>query len=180
MPVQDFIQPWSGFAVRHIPAAPDASVDVYDFRYSGRSQENRWNIAGEPTLYLAKDKDVALAEYARHFEVDRTPGLAAKTHRRQVYRFQVRLDATLNLCHPPVWAALSLRDAPDCFKDRAVARAVAHFVRHTTSTQAIFVPSLAFLDNLDQWCLVLFLERLPGDPRTFLPTVEDDGVFQVS
>lgn len=179
MPLQDFILPWSGFAVRHIPAAPDTHVDVYDFRYSGRSQENRWNVAGEPTLYLAKDKDVALAEYACHFEVDRTLGLAAKTHRRQVYRFQVTIDATLNLCHPPVWAALSLTDAPDCFKDRAVARAVAHFLRKTTSTQAIFVPSMAFLDTLDQWCLVLFLECLPGSPYTFLPTVEDDGVFQV-
>jgi hypothetical protein len=68
------MQPWSGCAVRHVPAVPDASVDVSDCRYSGRSQEHRWNVAGEPTLYLARDKDVALAEYARHFEVDRTPG----------------------------------------------------------------------------------------------------------
>jgi hypothetical protein len=93
---------------------------------------------------------------------------------------QVTIDATLNLCHPPVWTALSFTDAPDCFKDRSVARAVAHFLRNTTSTQAIFVPSMAFLDNLDQWCLVLFLARLPGNPRTLLPPVEEDGVLQGS
>lgn len=43
------------------------AYDIYDFRYCARSNENRWNIAGEPTLYLAKEKDVILAEYARHF-----------------------------------------------------------------------------------------------------------------
>jgi RES domain-containing protein len=154
--------------------------DVYDFRYCGRSHENRWNVAGEPTLYLARDKDVALAEYARHFNVDRTPGLAAQTYRRKVYRFQAELEATLNLCYPSVWTDLSLTNVPDCFRDKSVARAVAHFIRNTTSTQAIFVPSMAFLDNLQQWCLVLFLENLPDDPYTFLPAVTDDGYFQVS
>src|SRR5262245_27857223 len=108
MPLQALIQPWSGYAVRHIPDAPGMRFDIYDFRYCGRSTENRWNVAGEPTLYLARDKDVALAEYARHFHVDRTPGLAAYTYRRKVYRFQVALAETLNLCHPSVCAALSL------------------------------------------------------------------------
>lgn len=180
MPLQTSIQPWSGYAVRHIPDAPGMHFDIYDFRYCGRSNENRWNVAGEPTLYLAKDKDVALAEYARHFHVDRTPGLAAHTYRRKVYRFQVALDATLNLCHPSVCTALSLTNVPDCFRDKSVARAVAHFIRNTTSTQAIFVPSMAFLDNLEQWCLVLFLEHLPADSSTFLPAVTDDGFFQIS
>jgi RES domain-containing protein len=180
MPLQTSIQPWSGYAVRHIPDAPGMPFDIYDFRYCGRNSENRWNIAGEPTLYLAKDKDVALAEYARHFRVDRTPGLAAQTYRRKVYRFQVAPEATLNLCHPDVYATLSLSNAPDCFRDKSVARAVAHFIRNTTSTQAIFVPSMAFLDNLEQWCLVLFLENLPDDPSIFLPAVMDDGYFQVT
>ncbi|MDH3599868.1 MAG: RES family NAD+ phosphorylase [Candidatus Tectomicrobia bacterium] len=154
--------------------------DIYDFRFCGRSDENRWNVAGEPTLYLAKDKDVTLAEYARHFSVDRTQRLAAQTHRRKVYRFQIELEATLNLCHPRVWSDLSLTHAPECFSDKSVARAAAHFIRNTTSTQAIFVPSMAFLDNLTQWCLVLFLENLSPEPYTFLPTIAEDGFFHVS
>lgn len=130
-------------------------------------------------LYLAKEKDVALAEYARHFKVDRTPRLAAQTYRRQVFRFRVELEYVLDLRNPKVWAELSLKDAPDCFKDKTIARATANFIRHTTSTQAIVVPSVAFLDDLEQWCLVLFLEKLQP-PGKFLPSVEADGFFHIS
>jgi hypothetical protein len=131
-------------------------------------------------LYLAKDQDVALAECARHFQVDRTPGLAAQTHRPRVYRFQVRLEATLNVCHPSLWLDLSLTNAPDRFGDKSVAREVANLPHNTVPTQAVCLPSMAFLDNLEQWCLMLFRESLPDDPYTFLPTVKDDEYFQVS
>ncbi len=166
--------------MRHIPDVPGLQADIYDFRFCGRSHENRWNIAGEPTLYLARDKNVALAEYARHFRVDRTPGLAAQTHQRNVYRFQVELNFTLDLCRPDVWTELFLTDAPGCFTDKSVARAVAQFIRNTTPVQAMFVPSMAFLDDLTQWCLALFLEKLPSDPYAFLPAVTEDGSFRVS
>lgn len=180
MPLQAYISPWAGYAVRHIPDTPGKSYNVYDFRYSARSNENRWNIAGEPTLYLAKEKDVALAEYARHFQVERTPGLATQTYRRQVFRFRVELEYVLDLTIPEVWAELSLENAPNCFKDKTIARSTANFIRNTTLTQAIKVPSVAFLDNLEQWCLVLFLEKLQKEPRKFLPFAQADGFFQIS
>lgn len=180
MPLQAYISPWMGYAVRHIPDIPGKSYDIYDFRYCGRSNENRWNVACEPTLYLAKEKDIALAEYARHFCVDRTPGLAAQTYRRQVFRFQVELEHVLDLTNSKIWAELSLENAPDCFKDKTIARATANFIRNTTLTQAIIVPSIAFLDRLEQWCLVLFLEKLLPEPRKFLPTAEPDRFFQIS
>jgi len=180
MPLQTYMSPWSGYAVRHIPDNPGKTYDIYDFRYCGRSNENRWNVAGEPTLYLAKEKDVALAEYARHFKVDRTQGLANQTYRRQVFRFRVELECVLDLTNPDVWSVLSLEDAPDCFKDKTIARSTANFIRNTTSTQALVVPSIAFLDNLEQWCLVLFLEKLLPETRKFLPSVKADGFFQIS
>ncbi|PSB01731.1 RES domain-containing protein [Merismopedia glauca CCAP 1448/3] len=179
MALSSFIQPMSGYAVRHIPDTPGRNYDIYDFSDCGISNENRWNMAGEPSLYLAKEKDVALAEYARHFQVNRTPSLAAQTYRRQVYRFQFQLDRVVDLTSPDVWLELSLTNAPECFKDKPVARSVAQFLRRTTETQAILVPSMAFFDNLQQWCLVLFLEKLPDDSKTFLPTVEFDGYFQI-
>lgn len=181
MSLQSHIQPWSGYAVRHIPDSPNKNYDIYNFSTCGRSNENRWNIAGEPTLYLAKEKNVALAEYARHFRVDRTPELAAakKTYRRRVYRFEVNLDSVLDLRSPDVWSALSLDNAPDSFIDKNFARSVAQFIRKTTRTQAIIVPSIAFLDDLEQWCLVLFLEKLRSDPRHFLPTVQPNGYFRI-
>lgn len=180
MPLQAHICPWAGYAVRHIPDTPGKSSDVYDFRYSGRSNENRWNVAGEPTLYLAKEKNVALAEYARHFKVERTPELAARTYRRKAFRFQVKLEYVLDLTIPEAWADLSLENAPECFKDKTIARSTANFIRNTTSAQAIIVPSIAFLDNLEQWCLVLFLEKLQLEPRKFLLSAEPDGFFQIS
>jgi RES domain len=203
MSIQSYIEPWNGNAVRHIPKLAVGQYDIYDFSYAGRSAENRWNFQGEPTLYLAKEKadayafggalpyalrfpqralhqaNVALAEYARHFKIDRTPQLAQQAQQRAVYRFNVQLEQVVNLCQPEVWQELSLTNAPDCFKDRDVARACANFIRYTTTATAIFVPSMAFLDNLEQWCLVLFLEKLPPDVREFLPSVNTDGTFML-
>jgi hypothetical protein len=42
------------------------------------------------------------------------------------------------------------------------------------------VPSAAFLDDLQQWCLLLFLEKLPSDIRQVLPEVVEDGYFEIS
>jgi len=171
------VKTWSGHAVRHLPDTPGLKLDVYDFSYCGRSAENRWNMAGSPTLYLAEGKKVALAEYARHFEDSRTPSLAGLTYRRKIFRFKVELEDVLDLRTASAWDRLSLTGAPDCFKDIAVARATANFIRKTTTAQAILVPSMAFLDDLDRWCLVLFLEKLPADPTEFLPSVRPAGVF---
>jgi RES domain-containing protein len=116
MTIQSHIRPWQGYAVRHIPKS--ANYDIYDFSYAGRSAENRWNLQGEPTLYLAKEKNVALGEYARHFQIDRTTKLARQVRERAVYRFEVQLANTIDLCDPIVWKELSLANAPDCFKDK--------------------------------------------------------------
>jgi RES domain-containing protein len=177
MSIESFIKPWQGAAVRHIPKS--ATRDIYDFSYASVCPDNRWNLKGEPTLYLAKEKNVALAEYARHFKVDRTPQLAKQTQERAVYRFDVRLERVLDLCQPKVLQELSIDNSPDCFKDRDVARSCANFIRYQTSATGIFVPSMGFLDDLEQWCLVLFLEKLPADVREFLPSVSPDGTFSI-
>ncbi len=179
MSLQNYIRPWSGYAVRHIPDIPHKNYDIYNFEYCGRSNENRWNRAGEPTLYLAKEQNVALAEYARHFKIDRSSQLLRQTYRRKVYRFQVQIAHVLDLRNSKVCLDLSLTTAPACFSNKSTARATAHFIRTTTDAQAIFVPSMAFPDDLEQWCLVLFLEKLPEDPKAFLPDVQHDGYFQV-
>lgn len=175
--LQPFIQPWLGYGVRHIPDGP---YNVYDFSRAGLAADNRWNVQGEPTLYLASEKDVALGEWARHFKVDRSGALAKKVKRRKVYRFEVTLTHTLNLCDSKVWQVLSLQDAPICFLDKATARAIAQFIRKTTKVEAIFVPSVVFLDQMDKWVLVVFLEKLSSDPYQFLPRAVEDGFFDVA
>jgi hypothetical protein len=51
--VAAFLHPWSGTAIRHIPAG--SRFDVLDTRFAGLAADNRWNEAGEPTFYLAGD-----------------------------------------------------------------------------------------------------------------------------
>ena len=54
MALGDFLEPWSGFGVRHIPEG--SPYGILDFRFSSRAKNNRWNVEGQPTLYLASEK----------------------------------------------------------------------------------------------------------------------------
>lgn len=174
MSLHKLVQPWSGYAVRHIP---EVATNVYDFSRAGLAADNRWNYQGEPTLYLACERDVALVEYARHFKVDRTEGLLKKARKRKVFRFEVTLSTTLDLRESAVCKALSLRDFPNCLLKKNYARATGTFLRHTTDTVAFFAPSMGFLDQVEKWTLIVFLEKLSADARQFLPAVVEEGVF---
>ncbi|PSB30370.1 RES family NAD+ phosphorylase [Chlorogloea sp. CCALA 695] len=174
--LQPFIKSWSGYGVRHIP---DGDYDIYDFSRAGLATDNRWNIQGDSTLYLASEKDVALGEWSRHLQVERSVGLVKKVKRRKVYRFEVKLTSTIDLCDRNVWQVLSLQDARNCFLNKDTARAIAGFIRHTTQVEAIFVPSVVFLDCPDKWVLVVFLEKLSTNPYEFLPSCVEDGYFAV-
>ncbi|MCC7024120.1 MAG: RES family NAD+ phosphorylase [Thermomicrobiales bacterium] len=164
---------WSGSALRHIPA--ESSLDVLDFRYSGRGADNRWNEPGSPTLYLAGDEGVLIAEWGRHFAMNRTVQLQQMTVERSAFSLELSIDAVLDLRSGGVCDALSIDNAPYCFLDIPFARATADFVRHTTDAQALLVPSMGFLDDLERWCLVAFLEKLPPDPCSFISSVTPRG-----
>jgi RES domain-containing protein len=171
------MKPWSGYAFRHIPDI--ASSDVHDFRYCALSKTNRWNSRGEPTLYLAKDKSVVVGEFSRHFSENRSSKLVTRIHRRQIWKLSVKLGKTIDLCDPNACKALSLDDPPHCFSDIQVARSTATFLRNTLKVEAIFVPSMVFMDDLSKWCLVVFLENLPADPTGFFPKAEKDGFLDI-
>lgn len=175
MSLASLLQPWSGQAFRHIPA--NSPFDVLDFRFAGRSTENRWNEAGLPTLYLAGDEGVLIAEWGRHFDVARSSALRESATDRAVYRFTLSVERLIDLRSPAAWETLSLTDAPSCFIQTGFARATAHFIRNTTPAQALLVPSVGFLDRLDHWCLVLFLEKLP-ELGSLISTVEHRGLLQ--
>jgi hypothetical protein len=65
------------------------------------------------------------------------------------------------------------------FLNPEVARATATFIRHTTSVEALLVPSVAFLDDPTRWNLVLFLEKVPQDLNAFV-SVTPAGTFRVA
>ena len=70
MPADYAVRPWRGRVYRHIPGS--SPCGPLETRFAARSQENRWNRAGEPTLYFAGDRAVLIGEFARHFERDPT------------------------------------------------------------------------------------------------------------
>jgi RES domain-containing protein len=163
--------------VRHIPA--NSPFGVLDTRFAGRVGDNRWNQAGDPTLYIASDKGVALAEFARHFRERQGPELGAVAIERAIYELEVEVQALLDLRGPHVRSALGLHGGARRFLDVDVARATATFIRRTTSSEALLVPSVAFLDEPSRWNLVLFLEKLPSDLSLFI-RVRPAGTFRVA
>lgn len=172
MALSDHLHACSGEGLRHIPAG--TRFDVLDFRYTGRGADNRWNESGQPTLYLAGDEGVLIAEWGRHFATNRSPTLEQTAVERQVYRLSLNVDHVIDLRRQAVWAEISLDNAPSCFADIGIARATANFIRSTTAAQGLVVPSLGFLDDLDRWCLVLFLDKLP-EPGRFVASVAPRG-----
>ena len=170
-------RPWSGTAFRHTPAG--SPFGVLDFRFAGRSADNRWNYQGEPTLYLAGDRGVALAELARHFHEAAVPPPGLQLVERAVFRLELLVAALIDLRDPDVHRALSLKNAPACFLDKGIARSTAQFLRRTTPAQALLAASMAFLDAPERWVLALFLDKLPADHRRFIVAVEPAGTFQV-
>jgi RES domain-containing protein len=173
MTLSGHLKTWSGAALRHIPAG--SPFDVLDFRFAGRGADNRWNEPGSPTLYLAGDEGVLIAEWGRHFVTNRTAQLQQMTVERRTFSLELSIGYVLDLRSEEVCKALPLENVPYCFADIGVARATAHFVRSTTKAQALLVPSMGFLDDLERWCLVAFLEKLPTDPRSFVSAVTPRG-----
>lgn len=174
MKIEKFITPWKGYTFRHIPDGNE----VLDFSLCGLSKENRWNSPGEPTLYLAGSKQIALGEYSRHYQENRRYQLSKKTQRRDFYRLEVQLERTINLCNPDVYT--NFPGAPDCFKAIKTARTVTALFRNMFKIEAVFVPSMVFLDDLSKWCLVLFLENLPQEINQSIINVKKSGLFEIS
>jgi RES domain-containing protein len=170
------IRPWGGVGVRHVPA--DSPYGVLDTRFAGRVGDNRWNRAGDPTFYIASDRGVALAEFARHFRERQDAALAPLAVERALYQLSVKVTALLDLRQPGVRAALGLHGGARRFLDAEVARATATFIRRATSAEALLVPPVAFLDDPARWNLVLFLEKLPPDLSTFI-TATPAGRFRI-
>ena len=169
---------WSAYAYRHVPEGSSLE-DSLDFRLAGRQANNRWNYPGDPTLYLAADPAVAIAEFARHMQENQTSSLAKQTKARQIYRLRIKIALILDLRDKGVLDRLSITEAPHCFLDKAFARATAQYIRTGSGAQGVLVPSVAFLDQSDRWVAVLFLDKLADDPHEFITSVEPYQIFHL-
>lgn len=176
MPVRDLVRPWVGTGLRHIPA--DSRYGVLDFRFAGLSGHNRWNDPGTPTLYLASDRAVAIAEFARHLE--ERPDAARRALRpRTLFELDVTVERLLDLRDRQLLGAIGLDDTSQ-FLERELAAATARYLRELAEIEALLVPSVAFLDQPERWNLVLYLDRLGPDMGRFVRSVREVGSITVA
>jgi RES domain-containing protein len=75
----------------------------------------------------------------------------------------------IDLRDPDVMRLIGRDDAPQCWLDPRIARAVATFFRDSLDLHGLLVPSVAHLDDASRFNVVCFLENLPETARSFLP-----------
>lgn len=169
MPIETLLTPWIGSALRHVNAT--GNRDILDFRLVGSKVGNRWNDPEDPTLYLAGDPGVLVAEWGRHL------GAYAETVtvQRTVYRLQFSFKAVLDLREATAQRLLPTPADPHWFISTDLTRPVATHIRRTTPAQAMLVPSVAFPDDLSRWNLVVFLDKMPTDTSSWITRVERVG-----
>lgn len=164
---------------------PDRGPFRPDLLVSRDGGDDRWNRPGEPTLYLALDPGVALAESGRHLaagpsaadgRASSTPGQAIECHR--LVRLRTVARDLLDLRDPAVMSEVGVA-GPAAFLDRAAARQVAGRLRAGGACRGLVVPSVAFLDDLSRGNLVLFMEHIPGGVDEVVAGWEEAGRIEV-
>lgn len=98
-----------------------------------------------------------------------------KPVRRDVYRLHLKFEHMLDLRDREATDRLAIPETPEAFRDLGLCRSIAHRIRMTTRAQAMLVPSIAFLDDLSRWNLVVFLEKLPATTDSWITAVENIG-----
>lgn len=138
----------------HVPG--DAPIDLPALAHGGEALD-RWSTADHPTVYLATDPGVVLAELGRH-----ETGMGEGAVGRRVLRLELAGVRLLDLRDPAIVAALDIEGAPHAFLDKGLARSVGEAVRAADGCEGLRVPSMALLDKPERHCVVLFDDRIPG------------------
>jgi RES domain len=144
---------YAGPGFCHVPARQPLDVERLA---EADADDDRWNEPGEPTIYLALDLPLALAEYARH---------AGPDDARDLIRFDVGLDGVADL--RPRDGSTDAAGVAE-IADRTVARRIASGFRERPDCRGLLVPSLAFPDDPARANLVVFADRLPGGIAAWL------------
>ena len=138
----------SAFSAPVLSSGP--ASDRFDVHRLVTTDGNRWSGPGEPTLYFAGDPGVALAEVGRHWD----PG----SGRQALWEAQLTLSAAVDLRREEVRSAAGVPQDPRWFLDRGRCRDLAIRFRKA-GCDGLIVPSVAFLDDLDRWNAVVFVDR---------------------
>lgn len=146
-PVDDLVAPivrrsWCMGPVRSSLAADDLVS----------TEGNRWSALGEPTVYLARDPGVAIAEFGRHWTDDLEAAAMSSV--------EFRLERALDLRQPDVRRILDIAPDPTWVLDRNRCRSIARELRAAGTCDGLLVPSAAFVDDDSRWNAVIFVDRL--------------------
>lgn len=162
---------FDGHAFRAAPG--DQPFDV-DALVSRDDDNDRWNRPGEPTIYLALDPGVALAEAGRHMnDSEGTNGC------QLLVKLRIRADRLVDLRDAATRRVLGVDGGPAAFLDRQRARELAGRLRRDPECRGLLTPSMAVIDDPDRGNLVLFAERLPGGLRDVVLDHEEVGRLEV-
>lgn len=162
-----------GPAFRCVPENGPVQLDAL---VSSAGENDRWNRPGQPTLYLALDPGVALAEAGPH----QPPSGVNEPAGQRLLRLEVDADDLVDLRDPASLAALGVDGAPCAFLDRKRARGIASRLRSGSGWVAgLIVPSAAFLDDPSRGNLVLFMERA-GEVRDVVRSWRQVGRLAVA
>ena len=136
------------------------------------SSGNRWSLTGQPTLYLASDPGVALAEAGRHW--GRAGGDIA------LWSVRVTLDAVADLRRRDQWSGLTIPADPCWLLDRERCRGIASRLRSDGDADGLIVPSAALLDDPARYGIVVFVERLRRDLTVMVEPCRMEQVLQAA
>jgi RES domain-containing protein len=161
-----------GTAYCHVPADEPLRLDRL---VTSDGTDDRWNRAGEPTLYLALDLAVAVAELARHVEL----AAGVPPWRRRLVGLAVEVERLVDLRRPDVRSALGIDEELVAFRDVGVARDVASRLREDEACAGLIVPSMAFLDDEARGNLVVFVDRFAGGIGELVRGTSDAGVVEL-
>ena len=166
----DLVAPFGGRLSCHLPATEPFSIDRIARADDGH---DRWGMPGRQTAYLASDRGVAVAEFARHCE----PGASADA--RRIVDVRLQAVPVLDLRSAAVLTALGCAPSMRSGFDRATARRLSAELRDLGICQGLLVPSMAFPDRPDRFNVVLFCERLNSDLGSLLFDVQDVGAIRI-
>ena len=121
-------------------------------------ENDRWHRRDEPTVYLALDPGVAVAEAGRHLEPTRSRDEKSRRTCHRILRIAVDAADLVDLRDRATREVVGAGDAPLGFLDRERSRSLAEELRSTTHARGLIVPSVAFLDDPSRANLVLFME----------------------
>ena len=118
------------------------------------------------------------AEHARHLSADLPAGRVERIA-REVFRVHVSLDRTLDLTQPRVVAAMGAEPIDRWILDRAKTQAASSYLlAHVPGLQGLIVPSIAFLDDVSRFHLVVFRDAIDRSVAFSVPVHVMDLVLE--